>query len=98
LTPSKHSLTESTLTEDYPSRLSTSQPRQHRHFEVGELVWGPRGTFSSWPGKVAAASDDRKAKVYFFGNRETAEVEHSRLKSLMEGLEEHHKERNKLRK
>ena len=85
------------LSDEFINRPPTTQQRPQRRFEVGELIWGPRGIFSSWPGKVTS-NDDLKAKVFFFGNKETSEVEHSKLKSLMEGLDEHHKERKNLRK
>ena len=32
-----------------PAELSTKRTKQ---FSVGELVWGPLGTFPSWPGKL----------------------------------------------
>jgi hypothetical protein len=60
-------------------------------------VWGPHGPYPSWPGKITW-KDELKARVFWFGNRETSEVEHARLKSLSEGLEAHHRERKKLRK
>ena len=94
------------LPDDYIKSMPPSQQqRQHQqqqqqqrqHFGVGDLVWGPRGIFSSWPGKVIW-KDDRKARIFFFGNKETSEVEHSKLKSLMEGLEDQHREREKSRK
>ena len=39
-----------------------------------------------------------KTQVYWFGTREVSGVKMSDLKSLSEGLEEHHKERQKLRR
>ena len=70
-----------------------------RQFNVGELVWGPHGTFPSWPGKlVRFERDGTKVLVCWFGNRDTSQVNPEYLKSLSDGLEAHHRERKKLRK
>ena len=70
-----------------------------RQFNVGELVWGPHGTFPSWPGKlVRFERDGSKVLVCWFGNRDTSQVNPEYLKSLSDGLEAHHRERKKLRK
>merc|ERR1719464_1946014 len=75
---------------------STKVPKT---FSEGELVWGPHGTFPSWPGKlVRFERDGSKVLVCWFGNRETSQVNSHYLKSLSDGLEDHHRERKKLRK
>ena len=78
------------------SEKSTKVPKT---FSEGELVWGPHGTFPSWPGKlVRFERDGSKVLVCWFGNRETSQVNSHYLKSLSDGLEDHHRERKKLRK
>ena len=69
-------------------------------FHLGEVVWGPHGTFPSWPGKVVTPSPcpGAKAVICWFGNKDVTAVDSADLKSLSEGLEEHHKQRQKLRK
>ncbi len=70
-----------------------------KQFSVGELVWGPHGTFPSWPGKlVRFERDGSKVLVCWFGNRDTSQLNPHYLKSLSDGLEAHHRERKKLRK
>ena len=77
-------------------KSSTKVPKT---FSEGELVWGPHGTFPSWPGKlVRFERDGSKVLVCWFGNRETSQVNSHYLKSLSDGLEDHHRERKKLRK
>merc|ERR1719479_154208 len=79
--------------EDKCTKTTTKQ------FSVGELVWGPHGTFPSWPGKlVRFERDGSKVLVCWFGNRDTSQVNSHSLKSLSDGLEAHHRERKKLRK
>ena len=74
-------------------------PKSTKQFSVGELVWGPHGTFPSWPGKlVRFERDGSKVLVCWFGNRDTSQVNPHYLKSLSDGLEAHHRERKKLRK
>ena len=79
------------------STPTTTTTMLQRHFKVGEVVWGPHGSSPSWPGKITS-KDEKRARVFWFGNRETSEVDHANLKSLSEGLEAHHSERQKLRK
>merc|ERR1719225_1558583 len=76
-----------------------SSSKYTKQFSVGELVWGPHGTFPSWPGKlVRFERDGSKVLVCWFGNRDTSQVNSHSLKSLSDGLEAHHRERKKLRK
>ena len=71
---------------------------------MGEVIWGPHGSFPSWPGKVlkrissGGGGGGQRAKVCWFGNKEVSEVDAFSLKSLSDGLEAHHRERKKLRK
>ena len=68
---------------------------------MGEVIWGPHGSFPSWPGKVLkrlSSGGGHRAKVCWFGNKEVSEVDAFSLKSLSDGLEAHHRERKKLRK
>ena len=86
--------------EDSPPPMpSTSSGKR---FEVGEVIWGPHGSFPSWPGKVlkrlSSGSGVQRARVCWFGNKEVSEVDAFALKSLSDGLEAHHRERKKLRK
>ncbi len=73
-----------------------------RSFSAGELVWGPRGNFPSWPGKLlesaAAGEGQRQVRVCWFGSKEETAVPAAALKDLSDGLEAHHKERKRLRK
>jgi hypothetical protein len=79
--------------------VAGSPETTNRQFSVGELVWGPHGTFPSWPGKlVRFERDGSKVLVCWFGNRDTSQVNPHYLKSLSDGLEAHHRERKKLRK
>ena len=75
-------------------------PSKTTSFHLGEVVWGPHGTFPSWPGKVVTPSPcpGAKAVICWFGNKDVTAVDSADLKSLSEGLEEHHKQRQKLRK
>ena len=78
------------------AEISTKGTKQ---FSVGELVWGPHGTFPSWPGKlVRFERDTSKVLVCWFGNRDTSQVDSHYLKSLSDGLEDIARERKKLRK
>ena len=75
---------------------STSTPKR---FEVGEVIWGPHGSFPSWPGKLLKRlSGGQKARVCWFGNKDVSDIDTFTLKSLSDGLEAHHRERKKLRK
>ena len=82
---------------DEASSSSSSSPPS---FQVGEIIWGPHGNFPSWPGKLLStpASKGSKAMVCWFGNKEVSQVSQEELKSLSDGLEAHHRERQKLRK
>merc|ERR1712193_199369 len=67
---------------------SEKNTKSVKKFSVGELVWGPHGTFPSWPGKlVRFERDGSKVLVCWFGNRDTSQVNSHYLKSLSEGLE-----------
>merc|ERR1719391_104716 len=93
---------------------SSSGRRVPLVFQTGDVVWGPHGNFPSWPGKLVSAPQSQpsadgeaagggvvegeKAVVCWFGNRDITSVDSRDLKSLSEGLEAHHKERQKLRK
>ena len=80
--------------------MTTSATPSKTTFHLGEVVWGPHGTFPSWPGKVVTPSPcpGAKAVICWFGNKDVTAVDSADLKSLSEGLEEHHKQRQKLRK
>ena len=87
------------LDSDVEMGRSESSTKVPKTFSVGELVWGPHGTFPSWPGKlVRFERDGSKVLVCWFGNRDTSQVNSHHLKSLSDGLEDHHRERKKLRK
>merc|ERR1712051_834203 len=84
---------------DVEMRSNEKSTKVLKTFSEGELVWGPHGTFPSWPGKlVRFERDGSKVLVCWFGNRETSQVNSHYLKSLSDGLEDHHRERKKLRK
>ena len=84
---------------EVPAATSEKNTKNVKKFSVGELVWGPHGTFPSWPGKlVRFERDGSKVLVCWFGNRDTSQVNSHYLKSLSDGLEAHHRERKKLRK
>jgi len=62
-------------------------------------VWGPANGFSSWPGKIVSQDEDRsRCWVCWFTTKQVTQVEKSRLKTLSEGLEDHHRERKNSRK
>ena len=87
------------IDSDADDETVKSSSKYTKQFSVGELVWGPHGTFPSWPGKlVRFERDGSKVLVCWFGNRDTSQVNPHYLKSLSDGLEAHHRERKKLRK
>ena len=68
---------------------------------MGEVIWGPHGNFPSWPGKLIQISEepgDSLVEVCWFGSKEVTRINAFSLKNLTEGLDEHHRERKKLRK
>ncbi len=75
-----------------------------KHFNVGEVVWGPHSNFPSWPGKVAETSEENSdleadtVRVCWFGTKEFSDMETYSLKNLTDGLDAHHRQRKKLRK
>ena len=67
--------------------------------KLGDIVWGPANGFSSWPGKIVSQDEDRsRCWVCWFTTKQVTQVEKSRLKTLSEGLEDHHRERKNSRK
>ena len=67
--------------------------------KLGDIVWGPANGFSSWPGKIISQDEDRsRCWVCWFATRQVTQVEKSKLKTLSEGLEDHHRERKHSRK
>ncbi|KAI2811527.1 DNA- binding [Blomia tropicalis] len=88
--------------------LSPPLPPQERVFNVGDTVWGQRGEIRNWPGKLVVYEGDTippetEGQVYVrwfgkFGNSETHNwVAIEDLKTLTEGLEEHHRARKRHR-
>ncbi|KAK3579288.1 hypothetical protein CHS0354_033367 [Potamilus streckersoni] len=77
-----------------------------RLFTVGDLVWGQRHGFLSWPGKLVSKGDlkgDQKLEegkiwVKWIGDHCPTQVKPETLKTLSEGLEEHHRAQKKHRK
>ncbi|XP_062536639.1 methyl-CpG-binding domain protein 5 isoform X2 [Armigeres subalbatus] len=86
------------------SSSSSSNVVPARTFNVGDLVWGPVRGFPAWPGKVTEPPEEDCTVpaadcvwVHWFGGR--AEwVAVSRLKTLSEGLEAHHRAQKEVRK
>ena len=67
--------------------------------KLGDIVWGPANGFSSWPGKIVSQDEDRsRCWVCWFTTKQVTQVEKSKLKTLSEGLEDHHRERKNSRK
>ena len=72
-----------------------------KNFSVGEIVWGPHGNSSSWPGKLIESSSDSagdEVQICWFGSKEVTLELPTQLKNLSDGLEAHHRERKRLRK
>ncbi|KAL3837172.1 hypothetical protein ACJMK2_022548 [Sinanodonta woodiana] len=73
-----------------------------RLFNVGDLVWGQRHGFLSWPGKLVSKGDQKleegKMWVKWIGDHCPTQVKPETLKTLSEGLEEHHRAQKKHRK
>ena len=70
-----------------------------RPYSLGDIVWGPINGSPSWPGKVVSQDEDRtKLWVCWFQSRQVTQIEISKLKSLSEGLEDHHRERKNSRR
>eukprot|EP00057_Strongylocentrotus_purpuratus_P007828 XP_011662302.1 PREDICTED: uncharacterized protein LOC100890897 isoform X1 [Strongylocentrotus purpuratus] len=73
--------------------------------ETGDLVWGQIRGYSSWPGKVVSDAEvkgqkkkeEGKVWVMWFGDHSFTQVEPTKLKTLTEGLEAHHKARTRHR-
>ena len=75
--------------------------RSHKSIgnKLGDIVWGPANGFSSWPGKIVSQDEDRtRCWVCWFTTKQVTQVEKSKLKTLSEGLEDHHRERKNSRK
>ena len=67
--------------------------------QLEDIVWGPVNGYPSWPGKVVSKDEDRsKVWVCWFVTRQVTQIEVIKLKSLSEGLEDHHKERKNSRR
>ena len=67
--------------------------------KLGDIVWGPANGFPSWPGKIVSQDEDRtRCWVCWFTTKQVTQVEKSKLKTLSEGLEDHHRERKNSRK
>ncbi|KAL4229378.1 Methyl-CpG-binding domain protein 5 [Mactra antiquata] len=75
-------------------------------FNTGDLVWGQIRGFPSWPGKLVEKTEmkggesleEGKVLVKWFGDNTITQVEPSKLKTLSEGLEAHHRARKKHRR
>merc|ERR1712106_565898 len=76
---------------------SPTLPCEPHEFSIGDLVWGPVNGFPSWPGKMVDI-DRENVLVCWFGTQQISSVEGNKLKTLTEGLEDHHKERKKSRR
>ena len=77
------------------SQSSSSQPE----FALSDLVWGPVNGSPSWPGKIVSEDEDRsKVWVCWFVTRQVTQIDVSKLKTLSDGLEEHHRERKHSRR
>lgn len=77
-----------------------------RHFDIGDLVWGPLRGLPSWPGKLVhesevkgtPRSEEGKMWVHWFGEHSFTQVAPDQLKTLTEGLDAHHTARQHHRK
>ena len=68
-------------------------------YRLGDIVWGPINGSPSWPGKIVSQDEDRtKVWVCWFATRQVTQIDVSKLKSLSEGLDDHHKERKNSRR
>ena len=67
--------------------------------KLGDLVWGPVNGYPSWPGKIVSQDEDKtKVWVCWFVTRQVTQIDLRKLKSLSEGLEDHHRERKNSRR
>ncbi|XP_041460362.1 uncharacterized protein LOC121411618 [Lytechinus variegatus] len=81
------------------------EPSFTPEFETGDLVWGQIRGYSSWPGKLVSDAEvkgqkkkeEGKVWVMWFGDHSFTQVEPTKLKTLTEGLEAHHKARTRHR-
>merc|ERR1712183_699120 len=81
------------------SRYNTSPGSQHRQFALSDIVWGPVNGSPSWPGKIVSEDEDRsKVWVCWFVSRQVSQIDVSKLKTLTQGLEDHHRERKNSRR
>merc|ERR550532_468926 len=81
------------------SRYNTSPGSQHKQFALSDIVWGPVNGSPSWPGKIVSEDEDRsKVWVCWFVSRQVSQIDVSKLKTLTQGLEDHHKERKNSRR
>ena len=68
-------------------------------FALADLVWGPVNGSASWPGKIVSQDEDTsKVWVCWFVTRQVTQIDVSKLKTLSEGLEDHHRERKHSRR
>ncbi|GAB6019249.1 methyl-CpG binding domain protein 5 [Chamberlinius hualienensis] len=99
---------ESRVHPEDDSSSSSPPPSGPRSFNIGDLVWGQIRGFPSWPGKLVREdevkgshmlkSEEGKLWVRWFGDHTFTQVEPEKLKTLMEGLEAHHRARKKHRR
>ena len=81
------------------SRHTTSPGSQQKQFALSDIVWGPVNGSPSWPGKIVSEDEDRsKVWVCWFVSRQVSQIDVSKLKTLTQGLEDHHKERKNSRR
>ena len=77
----------------------SGSPSHSKEFRLSELVWGPVNGSPSWPGKIVSQDEDRtKVWVCWFVTRQVTQIDVCKLKTLTEGLEEHHRERKNSRR
>ena len=66
---------------------------------IKPLIWGPVNGYPSWPGKIVSQDEDKtKVWVCWFVTRQVTQIDLRKLKSLSEGLEDHHRERKNSRR
>ena len=62
--------------EEVNSPAPPAASLESRHFQTGDLVWGPLQGFPSWPGKVVQDGEQEGAVwVCWYGGRQLTQVD-----------------------
>nr|CAI5864737.1 unnamed protein product [Callosobruchus analis] len=85
--------------DDEEEQTRPPTPTKSKTFSIGDLVWGPANGLEAWPGKIVDMEDET-VLVKWFGIEKSCEVDKTdrgKLRTLTEGLDEHHRQRKRAR-